>query len=490
MQGQGVLVGLIALYLGLLVGVGVYVSKKESSSTASFLTDYYLGGRSLNGFLLAMTLVATYTSASSFLGGPGTAYSQGLGWVLLSMIQLPSMYVTLGVLGKRLAIMGRKIEAVTVIDFIRERYDNSKFITICSALFIIFFLVAAVAAQFLGGAILFQAVTGYSYIACLIFFTAVVMFYVTVGGFLAVALNDAINGAMMFVGTLMLLAATIKAGGGLAALMAKVAAIDPQLITPFGVDHFISVPYISSFWILVCIGILGLPQNAVRALTFKDSRAMHKAIVIGTIVVGMLMLGMHLVGVLARALVPEVANSDMTIPTLAMQLLHPTVAAFVLAAPLAAIMSTVDSQLIYIAGTIVKDLYLNYINPAAGEDSIKKLSRGCNIALSLLILALAIRPPSMIVWLNLFAFGGLQAAFFFPLVGGLYWKRANVGGALASQLSGVLAFIVLTATVPRPLGLHPIVPALAISLASFVLVSLITPKPKLETIEKLWGEPV
>lgn len=489
MQAQGILVVLTAVYLGILIGVGIYVSRAPKTPKGGFLTEYYLGGRSLNGFLLAMTLVATYTSASSFLGGPGTAYNQGLGWVLLSVIQLPSMYLTLGVLGKRLAIMGRKIEAVTVIDFIRERYDNNKLVTVSSAIFIIFFLLAAVAAQFLGGAILFQSVTGYSYVLCLVFFTAVVMVYVTLGGFMAVALNDAFNGVMMFIGTVVLLAATIKIGGGLPALMTKVAAVDPQLITPFGRDHFISIPWISSFWILVCIGILGLPQNAVRSMAFKDSAAVHQAIVIGTLVVGMLMLGMHLVGVLARALVQPVANSDMTIPLLAIQLLHPVVAAFVLAAPLAAIMSTVDSQLIYIAGTIVKDLYLNYINPSAPEDTIKKISRGCTIVLSLLILGLAIRPPSMIVWLNLFAFGGLQAAFFFPLVGGLYWKRANTNGALASQLSGVVAFIGLTAKMPRPLGLHPIVPSLAISLCAFVLVSLATPEPKTETIKKFWGCP-
>ncbi|MFY9187970.1 MAG: sodium/pantothenate symporter [bacterium] len=487
MQPQAVLVVLIIVYLSVLVGVGVYASRARQTVKGGFLADYFLGGRSLSGFVLAMTLVATYTSASSFLGGPGTAYNQGLGWVLLAVIQLPSMYVTLGVLGKRFAIIGRKINAVTVIDFLRERYDNNKFVTISSAVFIVAFLIAAVAAQFLGGARLFQSVTGYSYLLCLILFTAVVMVYVTLGGFVAVALNDAINGTMMFIGTVVLLVTTIVAGGGLPAIMTKVAQINPDLITPFGVDNFISVPWISSFWILVCIGILGLPQNAVRAMTFKNSKAMHQAIVIGTVVVGMLMLGMHLVGVLARAIVPVVANSDMTIPTLALQVLHPVVAAFVLAAPLAAIMSTVDSQLIYIAGTIVKDVYLNYINPTAPESGIKRLSQGCNIVLSLVILALAIKPPSMIVWINLFAFGGLQAAFFFPLVGGLYWKRANVQGAIAAQLAGVLSFIWFTAKMPRPLGLHPIVPTLGISLAAFLLVSLATPAPKMETIQKFWG---
>ena len=108
MQPQAVLVVLIIVYLSVLVGVGVYASRARQTVKGGFLADYFLGGRSLSGFVLAMTLVATYTSASSFLGGPGTAYNQGLGWVLLA-IQLPSMYVT-GCWAK-VFIIGRKINA-------------------------------------------------------------------------------------------------------------------------------------------------------------------------------------------------------------------------------------------------------------------------------------------------------------------------------------------------------------------------------------------
>ena len=102
MQSSTVLIILITVYLGVLIGVGVYASKARQTAQGGFLTEYFLGGRSLSGFVLAMTLTATYTSASSFLGGPGTAYNQGLGWVLLAVIQLPAMYVTLGILGKKI----------------------------------------------------------------------------------------------------------------------------------------------------------------------------------------------------------------------------------------------------------------------------------------------------------------------------------------------------------------------------------------------------
>lgn len=479
---------LLVVYLGVLVGTGLYVSRaKKSGGSGNFVTDYFLGGRSLPGFVLAMTLVATYTSASSFLGGPGTAYKQGFGWVLLAMIQLPSMYVTLGVLGKRFNIVSRKIGAVTVVDFLRERYEGNKFLTISSAVFIVVFLIAAVSAQFLGGARLVQSVTGLNYVACLIIFSAVVMVYVTLGGFMAVALNDSINGTLMSVGTIVLLVATIKAGGGVANIVNTLKSTNAELLTPYGVKNFISVPYISSFWVLVCIGILGLPQNAVRAMAYKDSKAMHRAIIIGTVVIGLLMLGMHTVGVFARAIVPNVQVSDMAIPTLALKVLNPVVAALILTGPLAAIMSTVDSQLIYMAGTIVKDVYLNYVKPDADENTIIKLSKSLNIIITLIIVAVSIKPPSMIVWINLFAFGGLEAAFFWPLIAGLYSKRVNATGMIAAQLSGVAMFIWFTSKLPRPLGMHPIVPTLVISGVIGFIVSYLSPAPKPEVIRKFWG---
>ena len=106
----------------------------------------------------------------------------------------------------------------------------------------------------------------------------------------------------------------------------------------------------------------------------------------------------------------------MAISLLAVELLPPILAALVLAGPMAAIMSTVDSQLIYIAGTIIKDVYLNYVNPQAEDHTVSQLSRACNVILSVVIFTLAIRPPSVIVWINLFAFGGLQAAFLYRVI--------------------------------------------------------------------------
>src|SRR3954468_5167057 len=118
--------------------IGFWANTYVKSSN-SFLQEYFLGGRELGGFVLAMTMIATYGSGSSFIGGPGVAYTTGLGWVLLSMAQLPAGYFVLMVLGKKFAIMARKYKAITLIDFLKERYQ-SRAVVLISAVSIIVFL--------------------------------------------------------------------------------------------------------------------------------------------------------------------------------------------------------------------------------------------------------------------------------------------------------------------------------------------------------------
>ncbi|MBC7331088.1 MAG: sodium/panthothenate symporter [Synergistetes bacterium] len=479
----------LIVYLGIVIYIGFYSSKKLKEEE-DFLGEYFLGRANFSGFVVAMTLVATYVSASSYLGGPGVAYSQGLGWILLAMTQLPAAYVTLGILGKRFAIISRKVNAVTLIDVLRERYDNNPVLVWLASLGAVIFLMVAVVAQFVGGAKLLQTLTGLPYVWGLLLFGFVVMIYVTYGGFRAVVLSDVIQGIVMFIGITVLMIVAFKKVGGPFNAMQSLYDINPELLTPFGVKNFISIPWISSFWILVCIGIIGLPQNALRAMAYRDSKSMHTAMIVGTFVLGFLMLSLHLAGVIARVIIPEIPKGlgrDAVIPLLALNLLPPWLAGLLLAAPLAAIMSTVDSQLILASSAIVKDLYLNYINPTADKGKISKLSMIVTAIISLMVLLLAIKPPSLIVWINLFAFGGLEATFFWLIILGLYWKRANAPGAIASIIVGVMSFILLSQYWKRPFGTHPIVLTLLLGLFAFVVVSLITKPPKEETIRKFWG---
>lgn len=452
--------------------IGFYASKFLKSAN-SFLQEYFIGSRELGGFILAMTMVSTYGSGSSFIGGPGAAYSIGLAWVLLAMSQLVTGYFTLSILGKKFAIMARKIRAVTLIDFLKERY-RSKWVVIFSALSIVIFLFSAMAAQWVGGARVIESITGLSYTTAIFIFSVTLLVYVIFGGFRAVAITDTIQGVIMFLGTLVILIATIVAGGGISNIISELAAENPNLISPFGSDRSLTPLYVSSFWILVGVGVVGLPQVSVRAMSYRDSKAMHKAMIVGTIVVGVIMLGMHLTGVFARAVMPGIGVADKVMPLIAMEVLPNWIAGIVLAAPLAAIMSTVDSLLLVVSSSIVKDIYINYVKPDADEKRIQRLSVTVTTAVGLLVLLMTIKPPALLIWLNLFSFGGLEAAFIWPIVMGLYWKKGNAYGAITSMIIGVSTYILFSTFYSNPLGMHAVALPVLLSLIGYVVASLST----------------
>lgn len=467
----------LALYLALTLGLALWARGRASRSGGArgFLEEYFLGGRSMGGFVLAMAIIAGYTSAGSFVGGPGVAYALGLGWVLLAMIQVPTVFLTLGVVGKRFAILSRRFGAVTITDFLRARYRSEAVVILCSAALLVFFT-AAMLAQFIGGARIFQAVTGYAYETGLIIFGLTVVIYTAVGGFRAVVLTDAIQGVVMVVAALVILAAVLNAGGGMENCVRKLREIDPALLTPFGPGGSLPAPMLLSFWVLVGLGVLGLPQTVQKCMAYRDSRAMHAAMLVGTAVTGFLLLCLHLAGTLGRAVLPDLPSGDLVMPTLTVSLLSPFWAGVFVAGPLAAIMSTVDSMLLMASAAIVKDLYIRYrlkndlsrLTP----ERISRMSLACTLGLGLLVFAAALRPPELLVWINLFAFGGLEAVFLWPIVLGLYWKRADTRGALCSMIVGFAVFLGLSAGGVSPWGVHPIVPTALASLSAFWLGTL------------------
>lgn len=470
-------------FLIIIFVVGLWAGRSVQSSK-SFVQEYFLGNRNLGGFVLAMTMTATYGSASSFIGGPGTAYTEGLGWVLLAMSQVVTGYFVLMVLGKKFAIVTRKYHAVTMVDFLKERYQ-SKWVVLLSAFSIIIFLFSAMAAQWIGGARLIESLLGIPYTSALFLFALSVLIYVTVGGFRAVALTDAVQGVIMFVGTLILLIATIIAGGGISQIITDLNAENPNLITPFGADGTLTPAYVSSFWILVGVGVVALPQIAVRAMSYKNARSMHRAIIIGTIVVGFIMLNMHLIGVFARPILPGIEVGDKVMPLIALEVMPNWLAGIVLAAPMAAIMSTVDSLLLLVSSAVVKDLFLNYVQPTAPQQRVKRLSMGVTALLGVIVFIMALDPPDLIIWLNLFAFGGLEAAFIWPVIMGLYWKKGNKYGVLASMVVGILLYVLSDQFFPKPFGLHSVVLPIVFSFIAYVVASLATQNRTLSEHEGL-----
>ncbi|BFQ94049.1 sodium/pantothenate symporter [Gallibacterium anatis] len=459
----------LVIYLAFIFGAALYAYSKRHQG--DFLTEYYVGNRSMTGFVLAMTTAATYASASSFVGGPGAAYKFGLGWVLLAMIQVPVVWLALGTLGKKFAILSRETNALTINDILFYRYKNKYLVWIsCFALLVAFF--AAMTVQFIGGARLLETTIGLTYTQALLIFAITVGLYTFIGGFRAVVLTDTIQGTVMILGTVILLFGVIYAAGGIEKAMTTLSEIDPALVSPYGPNEMLSFSFMASFWVLVCFGVIGLPHTAVRCMSYKDSKALHRGMIIGTIVLSIVMFGMHLAGALGRAVIPDLTIPDQVIPALMVKVLPPIIAGIFLAAPMSAIMSTIDAQLIQSSSIFVKDLYLSAKPEAAkNQKKISRFSTLLTLTLSALLVLAALNPPDMIIWLNLFAFGGLEAAFLWVIILGLYWDKANAYGAIASMLTGIGVYIGFTTAAIKPFGLHAIVPSLALGLIAFLIAN-------------------
>jgi sodium/pantothenate symporter len=211
----------------------------------------------------------------------------------------------------------------------------------------------------------------------------------------------------------------------------------------------------------------------------------------GTVVVGGMMLGMHLIGVLSRGVVsslPEGGTTDSLMPHLIVTYLSPVLAGIAIIAPLAAAISTVSSLLIASSSSIIKDVYQYAVEGSGKPTNQKTVGTFSVVATAIIGLAcivVALKPPSVIVWVNMFAFGGLQTAFFWTFLLGFFWKKANKLGAFLSMAGGVFAYCYfMWAKIPLA-GFHQIVVGIGFGLVLFVAGSLLG-KPNDEKVLKLF----
>ncbi|HPX70404.1 MAG TPA: sodium/pantothenate symporter [Bacillota bacterium] len=448
MSSQQIILVILIAYLVANVLIGVlYAKKRDAQSALSEEKRYFIGGRGMSGFLLAMTTMATYTSVSSFVSGPGAAgMTYGYAQVWIAAVQVPVTFLVLGVLGNKLALVSRRTGAVTVVGYLKARYKSDALV-IATSLLLVSFFIAQMIAQFTGGATLVQSVTGIDYKLSLLIFALVVVAYTAVGGFTAVVVTDAIQGIVMCVGTFLFLLFVLKAGGGLAGIDAGLQANLPGTYSDLFAKY--KPGTLLSFWILVGFGTLGLPQTAVRAMGFKNTKSLHSAMWIGAICCSFVIVGMHLAGAWAGALVDgaELPTSDYFIPYIVHKIMPPRIAGIFLAAPMAAVMSTADSLLILASAAIVRDLWKEFV-VRNDPEKIKKYEKNVGLAsifvttmLGLVTVFLALDPPNIIFFLNLFAMGGLECSFFWPLVGGLFWKKGTKQAAVASSIGAAASYV-------------------------------------------------
>ena len=479
------------LFLAALLYISYWVQQQSSEARSSnFVKDYFIGGRSLGGFVLAMTTVATYSSVSTFVGGPGVAWQIGYGWLYMAIVQMVVIFLVMGVFGKKISLIAREIDAVTVIDIIRARYKSDALANM-AAIFIVAFFCATMVAQFVGAAKLFEAVTGYSYMTGLTMFGIIVVIYTTIGGFKGVAITDAICAIAMMIGMAILFYCLLDKAGGYSAIMAHFRANDPAMLEPLSRGKMPVSLYISQ-WLLVGVCTLALPQSVVRSISYKDTKALRNAIIIGTIVIGVVTIIATWVGVLCKGVLtnPDLAayggSVDNIMPRTIISVMSPFWAGVVIIGPIAATISTVSSLLLTSSSSIIKDVYMRHLEKSGkslSNEGVKRLSMIFTILLGFGIYLISIAPPSVIWKINMFAFGGLETAFFWVMIFGLFWHKANSTGAICAMFGGVAAYCITMAMGFKVFSLHQITIGITTSLIFFFIGNAMGKMPDMNTLK-------
>lgn len=478
-------VGLLPVTIFLIIALVVaFTARRQSSSRrdgkGGFVSEYFLGKRSLGAFVLAMTTIATYGSVSSFVGGPGQAWQIGWGWVYMAAVQVTALFLLYGILGKKMALVSRKLDSVTVVDVIRSRYQSNALATLSAMVIVVFFAVTIIA-QFVGGAKLFEAVTGCDYVVGLAVFGITSILFTAIGGFRGVAFTDALCGIAMIVGIVVLAVGILSAGGGYANIMDTISANHPEMLEPLSGGNMPIGLYFTQ-WLLVGVFTFCLPQSVVRTMSYKDTESLHSAMIWGTVICGAMMIGVTSLGVLSAGILPGSladygGSVDNIIPRAIVESLPPWLASIAIIGPIAASISTVSSLLIASSSSIVKDLWLHH-RQAKGEPpaerTVVRSSQIITFVVGIIVFILSIAPPDVIWKINMFAFGGLETAFCWVLVGGLFWKRATAAGALLSMGGGTVAYCTSMACGFSIAGLHQITIGIVVAAMLMVIGSLVT----------------
>lgn len=462
------------LYTVVVLGIGLYVKKRmDKTSIDKYVDEFYTGGRGMGALVIALMIAAGMCSAGTFIGGPGLCYTMGFTFVLASMSQNFMNFSILGQLGKKVGIVARRINAHSFIDLLVSRYNSNKLINIFSVGSIIVFFGSYVVAQFVGGARLFETMTGLPYWFGLTLFAVVVLISAAFGGIKGVSATVVFQGLIMTIAVIALFIGFLLYTGPLKTTFIDISRVNPSNISPWKFDLNTQI----SYWLLFGISCIAVPHGVMGTLTYKDTKAMHRAISIGPLFVIPWGLALTFIGAMAYSVFPKVSVADNIIPMVTLKTLPPWMAGVTLAGVAGAIQSTVGAMIIVMSSTFVGNAYKAYINPNAGNDKLKKITIISTVVICIVIFLIALNPPKALQLIIMFAIGGMASAFFWPLLLGLYWIKTNEYGASASMIGGLATYILFTGKLlPSPFGIHPFVLSLIVSGILIIIVSIITPK--------------
>ncbi len=468
---------IIIVYLAILILIGFVTGRKTKS-----VEDFYIGGRQIGPWVTALSFVAAYFSSVVIIGGGGFGYMFGMSTLWIGAINvLLGCTVCWIVLGPRVRKFTQRLNTMTIPGFFGERY-KSNFALIFSAIIIVLFMIFYNVSILKGMGHIFEVLMDIPYAYGILLAGIIILFYVSIGGYLAVVWTSFVQAWVMGIGLIVLTIFSIKAVGGIGAANQALQAINPGLINTPGVWGW---PGLISFALIVSFGVWGMPQLVVRFYSLKNLKVLKIGTVIATIGTCLALLP-YFNGAIARVLYPGLQNPDLAIPTLAKNILSPFGSAIVLAGVVAAGMSTFASVLIILSSSMIQDIVKKGLKKNLNKNKILFYSKIASIIIGIVSLIIAFNPPALVLTLTAFAWAVIASTTLWPILFGIYWKRATKMGCIISMVGGFITALVWM-VIGNPFGIHGFIPGIIVGFILMVLVSLFTPGFSKEHIEKIWG---
>ena len=471
----------IGLYFVLMLGIGIYAWRKSTSD----VSGYMLGGRQLGPGVTALSAGASDMSGWLMMGLPGAMFLTGLSAAWIGVGLVVGAWVNYLIVAPRLRVYTEVAnDAITIPDYLGERFaDRSHLLRIISSLVIVVFFTLYTASGLVAGGKLFDSAFGLDYAWGLWITAGVVLAYTLFGGFLAVSLTDFVQGCIMFLALILVPVVAVIQSGGPAETAELIRSVDPARFDLLAGTTAIGI--ISALaWGL---GYFGQPHIIVRFMAIRSVRDVPAARRIGMswMIVSLIgALGTGLAGLAyATANGLSVEDPETIFIILSDVLFHPLISGFLLAAILAAIMSTISSQLLVASSSLTEDFYAMFIRRDAPQKELVLVGRLAVLAVALAAIGLAYSPDNNVLGLVANAWAGFGAAFGPLIILSLTWKRMTRNGALAGMITGaaVVLFWIFAPVLPSGAALttvlYEMVPGFILSFLAIVGVSLMGKGP-------------
>jgi len=493
-------IALLVVFFAVMLGIGIY-----SRNKAKNVNDYVLGGRTVGPWISAFAFGTSYFSSVVFIGYAGQfGWKFGLAstWIGLGNAFIGSLLAWL-ILGRRTRLMSQQLDAKTMPEYFGKRFD-SKALRVAGSIIAFVFLVPYTAGVYNGLSRLFGMAFDIDYRICVIIMAALTAAYVVIGGYMATALNDFIQGIIMLIGICLVIGAVLAGKGGFTEAVKSLSqvATDPSVTTEalqdgqglfasfFGPDPLSLLGVV----ILTSLGTWGLPQMVHKFYAIKDEKAVKTGTVVSTFFAIVIAGGCYFLGGFGRLFgdQPGVVNADGSVaydsivPSM-LSTLPDILIGIVVVLVFSASMSTLSSLVLTSSSTLTLDLIKPLMKKKELKDKTQlRLMQIFVVAFIAISVVLAFNPPTFIAQLMGYSWGALAGAFLAPFLYGLYSKKVTKAAVWASYILGVV-FTVLNMFlhfIASPINAGAI--TMIAGLIIVPIVSALTPKPDQEKVSQMF----